>query len=144
MTSSKITQRKVSGRSFLCYHNVNNTVLALFLCFIHGSLCYASMVSNTRWRARAESINAVWISYEEVKKSLETITESENLDRKTKLSATSLDNKMESADFIAIMFMENIITKTKQVTEALQAPDFNTVDALTIVGSTIQSLKYVQ
>ena len=36
---------------------------------------YVSVMSKTRWTARAESTNAVWISYEEVKKSLETITE---------------------------------------------------------------------
>ena len=32
-------------------------------------------MSKTRWAARAELTNAVWISYEEDKKSLETITE---------------------------------------------------------------------
>ena len=36
------------------------------------------------------------------------------------------------------------MTTTKQMTEALQAHDLNIVDALAIIGSTIQSLKSVQ
>ena len=40
--------------------------------------------------------------------------------------------------------MKNILTTTKQMTEILKAPDLNIVDALTIIGSTIQSLKSVQ
>ena len=36
------------------------------------------------------------------------------------------------------------MTTTKQMTEVLQAHDLNIVDALTIIGSTIQSLKSVQ
>ena len=52
---------------------------------------------------------------------------------------------MEPADFvIVIMFMKNIMTKTKQMEEALQALDLNIFDALSIIGSIIQSSKSVQ
>ena len=102
-------------------------------------------LSKTRWTARSESICAVWMSYEQVKKSLETIKESENFDIKTKASARSLDSDMESVDFIiSIMFMKSIMTKTKQLTEALQAQDLNIIDATMITKSTIKSLTCIQ
>ena len=97
-------------------------------------------LSKTRWTARAESIRAVWISYEQVKDALEAIKTSDKFDNKTKAAASNLGNKMESCDFIiSIMFMTN----TKQMTEALQAEDLNIVDAMTIIRSTVCGLQRI-
>eukprot|EP00794_Sanderia_malayensis_P019802 gene19802-21742_t len=101
-------------------------------------------LSKTRWTARPESIRAVWISFEQTQNALCKIKESAKFDTKTKASARSLHSKMESADFIiAIMFMKNIMMKSKLMTEALQAPDLNIIDAMTIICSTVHSLKRI-
>ena len=51
---------------------------------------------------------------------------------------------MESVDFVlSIMFMKNIMIKSKQMTEALQAENLNVIDAMTIVMATVGSLKRI-
>ena len=101
-------------------------------------------LSKTRWTVRAESIRAVWASFEAIKETLETIEASDEFDNSTKNGATGLLRKMESSDFvISIMFMKNIMMKTKQMTEALQAENLNIVDAMTIVKATVESLKRI-
>ncbi len=51
---------------------------------------------------------------------------------------------MESCDFImSIMFMKNIVSNTKQMTEALQGEDHNIVDAMTIICSTVCGLQRI-
>ena len=42
--------------------------------------------------------------------------------------------------YLALMFMKNITTKTKQMTELLQAEDLNIIDAIVIIKSTIEGL----
>ena len=55
-----------------------------------------------------------------------------------------LHDKMESVDFVlSIMFMKNIMIKSKQMTEALQAENMNAVDAMTIIMATVESLKRI-
>jgi D-ribose pyranose/furanose isomerase RbsD len=84
------------------------------------------------------------MSYEAVKETLAAIKTSSESDSNTKSSATNLHDKMESADFvISIMFMKNIMTKTKQMTEALQAENLNIVDAMAIITATVESLKRI-
>ena len=41
------------------------------------------------------------------------------------------------------MFMKNIMIKSKQITEALQAENLNVVDAMTIIMATVESLKRI-
>ena len=93
---------------------------------------------------RGESIRAVWISYEAVKDTLAAIKTSKESDNNTKASSTDLHDKIESVDFVLyIMFMKNIMIKSKQMTEALQAENLNVVDAMTIIMATAESLKRI-
>jgi hypothetical protein len=73
---------------------------------------------------------------------LSTIQKSGDFDNGTKVIAKGLHDKMISADFVlSIMFMKNIMSKTKQMTEALQAEELNIVDAMTIIRATVEILK---
>ena len=84
------------------------------------------------------------MSYEAVKDTLAAIKTSSESDNNTKASATDLHDKMESVDFVlSIMFMKNIMIKSKQMTEALQAENLNVVDAMIIVMATVESLKRI-
>ena len=99
-------------------------------------------LSKTRWTNRAESIRAVWTSYQLIMNALSTIQNSGDFDNGTKVIAKGLHDKMISADFVlSIMFMKNIMSKTKQMTEALQAEELNIVDAMTIIRATVEILK---
>ena len=101
-------------------------------------------LSKTRWTVRAESIRAVWISYEPVKDTLTAIQFSDKFDNKTKVAAAGLHYKIVSADFvISLMFMKNIMIKTKQMTEALQAENLNIIDAMAIISATVENLKRI-
>ena len=101
-------------------------------------------LSKTRWTARAESIRALWISYEEVKESLDTIAFSSKFDDKSRRQANNLSLKMESVDFIeSIMFMKNKMYKAKKMTEALQSKELNVIDAMIIVECTVKSLSEI-
>ncbi len=97
-------------------------------------------LSKTRWTARAESIRAVWNSYDAIRKSLEDLEKSGDV--KTKTSATGLLMKISRLDFItAIMFGKNVMTKTQRLAECLQSEELNVVDALAIMSGTVESLK---
>ena len=101
-------------------------------------------LSKTRWTARVESIRALWTSYQEVKDTLDKIKASSSFDKSTKEIAATLSLKMESADFImSVIFMKNILSKTKLMTEALQSEELNIIDALTIIESTVHSLRKI-
>ena len=98
-------------------------------------------LSKTRWTARAESIQAVWISYEAIVEALEEIL-TKPVDAKTRAHASGLLKKIKQLDFIAsIMFMKNIMLKTSKLAEALQAEELNILDALKNTRSTISVLK---
>ena len=65
-------------------------------------------LSKTRWTARVESIQAVWISYEAIVEALEEIL-TKPVDAKTRAHASGLLKKIKQLDFIAsIMFMKNV------------------------------------
>lgn len=101
-------------------------------------------LSKTRWTARAESIRAVWTSYEAIISALSTVQHSVDFDNSTKVAASGLYNKMMSVDFVmSIMFMKNIMWKTKQMTEALQAENINILDAMIIINATVDNLKKI-
>ncbi|XP_028418765.1 zinc finger MYM-type protein 1-like [Dendronephthya gigantea] len=100
-------------------------------------------LSKTRWVARAESIKAVWSTYEAILKSLTDLKE-RSTDGKTKTASSGLLAKITQFDFIVcIMFMKNIMYKTKRMTEILQKEELNIIDAITIMESTIKSLESV-
>ena len=59
------------------------------------------------------------------------IQNSGDFDNSAKVTARSLCDKMMSIDFaLSMMFMKNVMPKTKQMTEALQAEELNIVDAM--------------
>ena len=72
------------------------------------------------------------------------IQNSGDFDTSTKVTARSLCDKMMSIDFVlSMMFMKNIMPKTKQMTEALQAEELNIVDAMTIIKATVDNLRRI-
>lgn len=101
-------------------------------------------LSKTRWTARAESIKAVWASFECVINVLSEISISQKFDGKTKLGAHGLSKKLLTFDFIvALMFMKNIMYKLKNLTEKLEAEELNIIDATILIDSAIQSLESI-
>lgn len=99
-------------------------------------------LSKTRWVARAESIRAVWNSYDAIRTSLGNLEKVD--DPNTRTSATGLLSKISRFDFIAgIMFTKNIMFKTKRMTEILQCEELNVIDAMKIMEATVCSLREV-
>ena len=77
-------------------------------------------LSKTRWIARADSIKSVWSSYEAILDSLERLEESGDA------NASGLRSNLLRFDFIvSIMFMKNVMYKTKGMTETLQSESLN-------------------
>lgn len=99
-------------------------------------------LSKTRWTARAESLKAVWISYEIILEALLVMSSAQKLDKSTRTQAFGLSKKMLSFDFvIALYFMKNIMYKMKILTEKLKAIELNVIDALMLLNNTIEILK---
>ena len=83
-------------------------------------------LSKTRWTNQAESICVVWTSYELIMNALSSIQNSGDFDNSTKAAAKGFYDKMMSIYFIlSIMFMKNIMSKTKQMIEELQEEELN-------------------
>ena len=94
-------------------------------------------LSRTRWTARAESIKSVWNSNEAILDSLSNLERSDDGS-----TASGLRAKLLRFDFIVtIMFMKNIMYKSKRMTETLQSQDLNVIDAITTVETTVKSLE---
>ena len=76
-----------------------------------------------QWTAQAESIKSVWSSYEAILDSLKRLEESGDA------NASGLHYKLLRFDFIvSIMFMKNVMYKTKRMTEILQSEDLNIIN----------------
>ena len=89
-------------------------------------------LSATRWSARADSIRAVWSSYEEIVKSLEELQDAD--DTKTKAKAKNLLARVKPFEFIVmVMFIRNVMVKTKILTKQIQSVDINIVDTLRLL-----------
>ena len=102
-------------------------------------------LSLTRWTARAESLRAMWISYEAVIEVLRKISNDGSVDAKGKAAATGLLAKVLQVDFVvSLMFMRIILWKTKVLTESLQKENLNIVDALEAVNGTVKSLEDIR
>ena len=109
---------------------------------INGALALRNL-SMTRWIARADSIRAVWRSFEGVIAALEALDESE--DAKTKVKAAGLLRRVKSFDFIVmLMFMKNVMVKTKILTQEIQSVQINIFDTLEAAQATIATLQHMR
>ena len=103
---------------------------------IEGAL-QLSNLSVTRWVSRSESIVAVmWASLDGIIAALDKEAESE--DAKTRVYKAK--NQLEAVkcfEFImALMFMRNVMSKTKILTNPVQAIELNIADAHTLEENT--------
>jgi hypothetical protein len=93
---------------------------------------------------RSESIEAVWSSFEAIRKALVQIAEKDN-DGTARTKAASLHEKMAKFDFVfAMMFMRLIMRKTKVLTVQMQNPELNILDGLTLIDGTVTSLERIR
>ena len=101
-------------------------------------------LSKTRWVYRSESIDAMWRSFEVVQEALPIVEKTEG-DQSAKGKACVLQKKILKFDFIfAIMFMRVIMKKTKILTVAMQKPELNILDALSLIDATVLSLERIR
>ena len=102
-------------------------------------------LSATRWTARAESLKAMWASYDGVLDVLRKIECLSSVDAKGKALATGLLAKLLRVDFVvSLMFMRLVLWKTKVLTEVLQGENLNIIDALNAIKATITSLEIIR
>ncbi|CAB3989752.1 zinc finger MYM-type 1-like [Paramuricea clavata] len=101
-------------------------------------------LSATRWVAREESICAVWSSYTVVLEVLEVLTDSK-YDTKTRVKAGALQDKMKSFNFLVmLMFMKNVMGKTKCLTTEVQGIEMNIIDTIESFKTTITTLEHIR
>lgn len=118
-------------------------ILCKKLSEIEGSLQLCNL-SKTRWTARAETVKAVWTSFEVILETLQEISSSNLYDRNTKSQSLALFKKITTFDFIvSIMFMKNVLYKLKALTEKLEAKELNIIDASNLIEGTIKSLENI-
>ena len=87
-------------------------------------------LSKTRWIGRAESIRAVWISYEIILDTLDAVRTS-GVDRDAILTASHLSERMRSFEFyFAVLFMKNILYKMKIFVLEVQEIDQDILSSL--------------
>ena len=87
---------------------------------------------------KAESIQAVWTSFDVIVDVLQKITDGNEADRQTQTQALGLRKRMLSLDVIvAIMFMKNIAYKTKSLVVHLQTVELNILDASGLVEAIV-------
>ena len=92
------------------------------------------------WPQRAESIQAVWTSFEVILDVLHTVNN--KADVKTKTQVLGLKKKMLSLDFVvALIFTKNIAYKTKSFVVQLQSVELNILDATGLVHGTLSILQ---
>ena len=84
----------------------------------------------TRWIGRAESIKAVWNSYEALLCVLEELSMNAN-DRDCRATASDLLEELKDVNFyISLVFMKNILYKMKIVTLNVQEIEVNAIQAI--------------
>ena len=94
-------------------------------------------LSKTRWIGRAESIKAVWASYEILIDILDDIKNSEDGDRDARRTASNLLDRIKSFEFyLSILFMKNIMYKTKIVVLEVQEIDQDILASLDVMRQT--------
>ena len=101
-------------------------------------------LSKTRWVYRSESIEAVWSSFEAVRKALKEVSEKDK-DGNARTKAASLHKKMAKFEFVfAVMYMRLIMRKTKILTVQMQNPELNILDGLALIDNTVTSLERIR
>ena len=101
-------------------------------------------LSKTRWTARVESIKAVWTSLKAIVKALGEAFAVPKLDSIVKAMISGLLKNVKSFDLIVfLMFMKNIMFKTKILSESLQQEELNIMDALQLTKATVTSLERI-
>lgn len=101
-------------------------------------------LSATRWVAREESIRAVWSSYGVILEVLGILNGS-MYDMKTRVKATALQEKIKSFNFVVmLMFMKNVMGKTKCLTTEVQGIDINIIDTVESFKATITTLEHIR
>ena len=109
----------------------------------YGTTLELRNLSATRWSARADSIRAVWSSFDEIIQALEELENSD--DTKTRAKAETLLKRIKSFEFIVmLMFMRNIMMKTKILTKQVQSVDINIIDTLEAVKATVSTLRHLR
>ena len=94
-------------------------------------------LSKTRWIGRAESIKAVWASYEILIDILDDIKNSDDVDRDARRTALNHLDKIKSFEFyLSILFMKNIVYNTKIVVFEVQEIDQDILDSLDVMRQT--------
>jgi hypothetical protein len=112
---------------------------------IEGALKLRNL-SQTRWIARSESIDSVWISFESIVALLTKIIDKElKSDKSTQDQAKSLLKKMKKYDFIfSLATMRFIMRHCKVLVVQLQDEGLNLLDALTLVSATTSALEKIR
>lgn len=99
-------------------------------------------LSKTRWTARPESVEAVWRSLEAILCALDSIKDSRSCDKESKTKALALINNIVNIDFICgIMFLKNVMYKTKLLADFLQGETVDIAGAIIAIESTQDCLQ---
>ena len=101
-------------------------------------------LSVTRWIGRAESIKAVWNSYEVLVTVLEELSINGN-DRDCRSTASNLLGELKDVNFyISLVFMKNILYKMKVVTLNVQEIEIDAQQAVDAMKLTNNEFKRIQ
>ena len=99
-------------------------------------------LSKSRWTERAESIKAVWNSYDCIIDTLNSLKEWGKLDRDSRCTASDLSEKMVSVDlYLTLVFMINVMYKTKLAVTEVQKVNFDIMSGLEVMRQTAESME---
>ena len=112
---------------------------------IEGALKMRNL-SQTRWIARSESIDSVWISLTVIVSLLEQIMDRQlDCDKNTQDQAKAILKKMKTFDFVfSLATMRFIMRRCKVLVVQLQEEGLNLLDALELVSSTTRALEKIR
>ena len=101
-------------------------------------------LSVTRWVAREESIRVVMSSYEIILEVLDVLSDPK-YDTSTRSKAEALQDKVKSFNFlVTLMFMKNVMAKTKCLTKEVQDIQINVIDTIESLDATITTLEHIR
>eukprot|EP00794_Sanderia_malayensis_P000644 gene644-1312_t len=103
-------------------------------------------LSQTRWIARSESIDSVWISLKVIVSLLEKIMDRQlDCDKNTQDQAKAILKKMKTFDFVfSLATMRFIMRRCEVLVVQLQEEGLNLIDALELVSSTTEALEKIR
>lgn len=95
-------------------------------------------LSDTRWSAHADSVNALCEGYTQIQSALDTLAKDSNQTEDTKLEALSLSTKMDKLEFVILtLFWNCVLNRYNDVSKTVQKQDVD----LSVVISLLQSLQ---